>query len=140
MANYMSEVAKMLGVELGERFNINFFDYYDNKYYGDNVYYLCDDGIKLDKDGHACSTADMLLFILCGKYTIKRKPWKPNFDEEFYVVQANGSISRKFWDDCTTHYSYYKLGNCYRTVEDAKADKEKLVAFYNSDEVLEVCK
>ena len=32
----------------------------------------------------------------------------------------------------------YKLGNFYRTAEEAEANRDKWVAFYASDEVLEV--
>lgn len=136
--NYMSEVAKMLGVELGERFKLDLHDELDNKYYGDNEYYLCEDGMKLDKEGHACSNADMLWFLLCGKYAIKRKPWKPNNSGWYYCIDELGVLSCEQWFGESIDINYYKLGNCYRTKEEAEANIEKWKAFYASDEVLEI--
>lgn len=34
--------------------------------------------------------------------------------------------------------NYYKLGNCYRTKAEAEFNRDKWMAFYASDEVLEV--
>ncbi len=136
--NYMSEVAKMLGVELGERFKLDLKDELDNKYYGDNEYYLCEDGMKLDKEGHVCSNADMLWFLLCRKYAIKRKPWKPNKYETYLLIDEDGLVSYDEWMGTSTDLNYYKLGNCYRSQEEAEKNKQKWIDFYSSDEVLEV--
>lgn len=65
MANYMEQVAHMLGVKLGEEFKLNDSD--DYKY-------------KIDKDGMLMysefardrySTNHILLGVLIGKYKIK---------------------------------------------------------------------
>ena len=136
--NYMSEVAKMLGVELGERFKL-FDKEYDYKF----EYYLSDDGIVLDGEGLACDSKKVLHDILCGKYYIKRKPWKPKNGEKFWFVEIHtdkdGYVgSQEYYYDCSVDVNFYKIGNCYRTKEEAKANIDKWVAFYKSDEVLEV--
>lgn len=59
-------------------------------------------------------------------------------DERFYVVTIDGGVMYKYWDDCSSHKNYYKLGNFYRTCEEAEANRDKWIAFYASDEVLEV--
>ena len=133
MANYMAEVAKLLGVEIGERFKLSsdFNDYvYD--------YYLTEHGIVLDEKGQSCVSTDLLCGILYGEYTIKRKPWKPKLNEMFYIVVRDGTVRYMHWDDCTNHNNYYKLGNFYRTYEEAEANRDKWISFYASDEILEV--
>lgn len=131
--NYMSEVAKMLGVELGERFKLS-----DDEYNYIFEYYLSDDGIVLDGEGLACDSKKVLHDILCGKYIIKRKPWKPKFEEQYFSIGVDGTTESGVWLNDFLDYSLYKIGNCYRTIEEARANRSKWGAFYDSDEVLEV--
>ena len=84
MANYMAEVAKMLGVES------------------------------------------------------ERNYWKPKFCECYWMVNQYGNAVGLAWIDGYGDNFNYKLGNCYRTREEAEANRDKWVAFYASDEVLEV--
>ena len=79
-----------------------------------------------------------MIKLLTGECRINTKPWKPNDNEEFYVVLSDGDVRRKYWDDCATCKNYYKLGNCYSTKEEAEANRDKWLAFYASDEILEV--
>lgn len=126
--NYMVEVAKILGVKLGEYFQITC---------NPGHYFLCNDGLVCDETGYMVNA--VLNDILIGKLAIKRKPWKPEDDEMFFVVAYDGSIMTKYWDnEATMHRTYYKIGNCYRHFNEAKDYREKWIAFYASDEVLEV--
>lgn len=125
--NYMSEVAKMLGVELGEYFEINKHD---------GVFVLCYDGLLHTQAGVMCH--ELLSGLLSRKYTIKRKPWKPKIDEPYYYVDEEGYVYRGTWINDCFGIAFYKFGNCYRTSEEAKANCDKWQAFYASDEVLEV--
>ena len=133
--NYMSEVAKMLGVELGEKFKIH-----GNEFDSNYTYYLTNNGIVIDKDGYACASNDVLCDLIRGKYTIKRKPWKPNDNDDFWYVDVDGYVYRYccFNIEDADYVNYYKLGNCYRTPEEAEANSAKWLAFYESDEVLDV--
>ena len=137
--NYMEQVAKMLGVELGERFNID-FGIYDN--FNRNFdYYLSKSGIVLDSKDHSCISNDVLCGIIYGYYTIKRKPWKPrDAEDDFWYVDADREVCRfsHFCSKDADYMNYYKLGNCYRTKEEAESNLDKWTAFYESDEVLEV--
>lgn len=83
--------------------------------------------------------AYVLRDLCTGAYGIKRKPWKPENNEYYYIVDPDGSICFDEWCmDNSIDLNYYKLGNCYRTREEAEANRNKWVAFYASDEVLEV--
>ena len=128
--NYMSEVAKMLGVEIGEEFECsNGFSYKFTELGIINV----NDNYKREEVYDR-----VLLQILIGNYTIKRKPWKPKLDEEYYYVDETGYACSDPWVDSAFDFVFYKIGNCYKTKEDAEKDKNKWIEFYKSDEVLEV--
>lgn len=132
MANHMAEVAKMLGVELGERFDIlNSCDH------NCSTFYLTEKGVMNDKSGYY-EGPGMLLNLIYGYCTIKRKPWKPKDDEKYWCVEPDGKITGYCWMNIAGGNSNYKLGNCYRTREEAEANRDKWVAFYASDEVLEI--
>ena len=134
--NYMSEVAKMLEVELGEEFEIVFPN--------SNCHataLLNSERLYIKK--HNVANQDMwqayaLTHILNGSYTIKRKPWKPEKRERYYFVANDGNILSDTNDDATVDFLLFKVGNCYRTKEDAESNLDKWIGFYASDEVLEV--
>lgn len=135
--NYMSEVAKMLGVELGERFKIDFNGLLTNSDYYDN-YYFSDSGLKNDNHSIAPMDVSILYNLICGKCFIKRKPWKPEVGECYYFIDESGLTVWDTWGESYEDILLYKLGNFYKTREDADKDAVKWLAFYKSDEVLEV--
>lgn len=136
MANYMAEVAKMLGVEIGEEFEI---DYGKNRKSTANI---TKTGLHIIDTNMVDFLGDLnrttLDWLLIGYCTIRSKPWKPKVDERFYVVTVDGSVMYKHWDNCSNHINYYRLGNFYRTSKEAEANRDKWISFYTSDEVLEV--
>lgn len=136
--NHMSEVAKMLGVELGEEFEIVFPK--NLSCYAKAV--LNEFGIFIRE--HNLANQDWQLNVLTnllnGTYTIKRKPWKPQVGNDYWCIDPNGMPNEFVWFNTPGCNACYKLGNCYRTREEAEANRDKWVAFYASDEVLEVVK
>ena len=135
MANHMEEVARILGVELGEEFEIIMPN--------TNCYaraFFAVDGLRFtDYNVSDCLTWKpyVLQHLLSGWYTIKRKPWKPSVDESYYHVSAE-YIERDVWCGDVIDTTFYKLGNCYKTQDEAEANRDKWIAFYSSDEVLEI--
>ena len=135
MANHMEEVAKILGVSLGERFKIDFCGQYENNKYD---YYLTDRGVVLDRAGRSCVSADALFKLICGEWTIVRKPYKPQKYDTYWCVCSDGHVGEFVYRNDMIERIYYKLGNCYRTKEEAEANRDKWITFFESDEVLEV--
>ena len=136
MANHMAEVAKMLVVELGEEFGID---------YAADVTTLSakitDTGFHIINSNSPEFSGLFLNLLLSGQLEIKRSPWKPKRGETYWYVEKDGDIWEREWHSCrymSDHVNRYKLGNCYRTREEAEANRDKWVAFYASDEVLEV--
>ena len=135
MANHMAEVAKMLGVELGEKFKI--VDHRSNQFIDGDFYFTGKD-IVIDGTDY-CADLYILYGLLIGNFAIKRKPWRPKDAEYFSSVTPGGGIFSERWEDgAWDHSNPYKIGNCYRTREEAEANRDKWVAFYDSDDVLEV--
>ena len=128
--NYMKEVAKMLGVEIGEGFYINT--------HGDFEFVFTENGLFTMHGSAVCNNT--LNSLLSGTAFIKRKPCKPEDGDEFYYVDYAGYPVHFCTKGCDPddYLNYYKLGNCYRTKKEAEANSEKWKAFYASDEVLEV--
>lgn len=134
--NYMPEVAKMLSVELGEEFEIVF---------PSNC--CCHATAMLTNEGAKVINSDvydiynfksyLLTHLLNGAYSIRRKPWKPKLHDVFWYVDAYGRVNYQQWNmrDCI---NFYKIGNCYRTAQEANSNCDKWITFYTSDEVLEV--
>ena len=135
MVNYMAEVAKMLGVKLEEIFEIEINEYKSFQFRFTEGGFQGFNGKTWTTDTISLSYLNSLL---TGKYTIKRKPWKPKDDEEYWLVNQCGDIISLNWIDNFLCITNYKIGNCYRTKEEAEANRDKWVAFYASDKILEV--
>lgn len=123
--NYMSEVAKILGVDMNQDFECN----------GMNYTY------RITENGLTCSGsygADSLMMILNGKLAIKHKPWKPKYGDIYYCVNSLGCALDEQWYGDFIDVLHYKIGNCYKTRDEAEANIDKWISFYESDEVLEV--
>lgn len=137
MVNHMPELAKMLGVEPDEEFKIS--QEPGSLYKFDSSFGML---MNIKEDGSLWQAASCdLERLIYGVYTIKRKPWKPQDGENYWYVDERGDAWCNEFDDCeyvSGHMNYYKLGNCYRTKKKAEANRDKWVAFYASDEVLEV--
>lgn len=134
--NYMAEVAKMLGVRIDEKFKLNEIETLECSFDA-NAFTVR----TTDPPGYINEQVsnNVLIALITGDYTVKHRPWKPSEDDMFFVVDYEGDILTKYWDDGSTVYrTYYKIGNCYRTREAAKANRDKWISFYASDEILEV--
>ena len=138
MANYMEEVAKMLGVEIGEEFEIQYPSHCDVKttaVFSSNGFNIVHtDAVILQPYWKYAE----LHALLEGTISIKRKPWKPKFEESYYSVGVDGTVENGTWLNDFLDYSLYKIGNCYRTIDEARCNMSKWGRFYDSDEVLEV--
>lgn len=123
--NYMADVAKLLGVELNDEFELN----------GSNaIYKLSQYGFFFKCGSSWMRASDYLLIdIIKGEYEIKKLPWKPK-SEQFYcyiVWRRIDNISGWEIEVETTFFSAFSavdnlrvdVGNCFRTKEEAEAQK-----------------
>lgn len=56
---------------------------------------------------------------------VKRKVWKPQIGEHYWYICDDGNISTITWCGSKLDADRYKLGNCFRTEEEAKFAREK---------------
>ena len=111
--NHMPEIAKMLGVEMGERFKIK------NSFYTD-TYWFEWWGIAQTTEPNG-SNEGLLNSLLNGNEEIEKIPFKPKENEKYWAwgcSMAGWSI----WEENTTDKMCYMLGNCYRTEQECLAD------------------
>ncbi len=133
--NHAEEIAKMLGVEIGEEFSIKGYATSYKLTEGCFVEYKDFDEWHDDLDNYH------FLSLLRGHYEVVKKPWKPERLEEFFYVDVDGEI-------CNTEYNAWymdimccRLGNCYRTKEEITPEViAQWMDFYASDEVVDVFK
>ena len=107
--NYMPEVLKMLGVEVGEEFNI------EESAMG--PYHFDDDYLLINSRGNLMEYAN-IVEIMRGVYTIEKLPWKPNKDDIYFFITESGYITSSQFFLRTFDYNSYNAGNCFRTAEE----------------------
>lgn len=136
MANHMAEVAKLLGVELGEEFEIQ----YPSPCSVKTTAMFTENGFKIVHTDavilHPYWKEAELHQLLKGTLTIKRKPWKPKYDGKYWSIGPGGILEPGCWLNDFIDIAMYRLGNCYRTPQEAEANRDKWMRFYASDEVL----
>ena len=126
--NLIPEIAKMLGVELGEEFQI--------KDYDGLIYKLTDAGLELTTvDGQKTKWFDhgALNSLLKGKLEIVKLPWKPKEGEKywgFWYSSLNDAwiVLLYTWGNNPVDFAFYKAGWVYRTKEEAQAALPKVAA------------
>lgn len=134
--NYMAEVAKLLGVELGEVFKVTDDD--SGKYH--NYYRFTEKkGIEVSEDNvkWEADTAGALVlkWLLIGVARIIKLPWKPQKCAPYYipciVAQSEHMYSMFYWKDDNYDKEYYRMGLVCKTPEEAVALTEKMLEAIN---------
>ena len=115
--NFITEITKMLGVELGEEFKIE----------GDNRTYWFDlDGLHSGEYVAEDEDDAMLHDLLCGEVEIVKLPWKPKQGEKywgFWYSQLNDAwlVILYTWSNNPEDFAFYKAGWVFHTKKEAKA-------------------
>lgn len=130
--NYIAGVAKLLGVEEGEVFQVNNDGTLEKCFFKFTGGFLCisDNG----KDDSWCIANDSILIRLLYGYLSIRKPlWKPTLGEEYYTPTIDCKdlpflYTAVFWADDRIDKEFYERGLVCKTKEEAIAMAEKLLA------------
>ena len=131
MANHIKEVSKLLGVEVGEVFQVDgdpsikdcFFKFSDND--------LQLSAVNGGNDTWTVASDTRLLGILYGRLRIRKLPYKPTKGEKYYVSHIlNRDLWNCYsWNDDEYDEELYKRGVVFKTKEEAvMAAKKMLVA------------
>ncbi len=119
--NHMADVAKILGVEIGERFAVVPWDNDDELFefdaeYGLGSYLISQNSTQFG--GHV----DLFYSLVMGYEKIFKLPWKPKNGDRYYYpgVDCKRVLITSFGGD-TADLALNALGMCYRTREEAEA-------------------
>lgn len=119
MANLIPEIAKMLGVELGEEFKV--------KTRGGNEY-ICNFTMaglfEHDNKESGSYNKELLAEILCGHAEIIKLPWKPTMYGEYWTFGKFGKkwiVGTLSWKAFPYEILLFEKGWVFRTREEAQA-------------------
>lgn len=111
--NKMREVANLLGVEIGEEFNIEDAIY--------NPYVFTEDGLY---DCENFPRNGVIGELLCDNRVIEKIPFKPKDYEEYWspykYKSSDYSTEKIIWTDYMTDFLRYKCGLVFRTEKEAR--------------------
>lgn len=116
--NLIPEIAKMLGVEIGEDFKI--------KGYTEQTYRFDDDGLKVIYSYLMKKTfANVMLgSLLAGQVEIVKLPWKPKKGDAYYtfeVFRGKWVVRSVWWTGEPCNYALLDKGWVFRTKKEAEA-------------------
>lgn len=124
--NILPEIAKMLDVEMYEKFKIEGMS-------SDLVFRIGVDGLEMERFDYAeddriwvtlasCNFVD----LLTGKTKIVKLPWKPKLNERYWTFMSSLEGGKLYvlnymWDNSVIDVALHKVGWVFRTCEEAQA-------------------
>ena len=122
--NYIPEVARMLGVEIGEEFDI-LDEHGDIRGWNPHRFTK---KMMVDCVGGEVS-GWLVYYLLTGEYTLQKRPWRPRYDKEYWLVCPDGSVRcRRFMEGSYIDFTVLNMGNCFPREEAAKAAVPEMLA------------
>ena len=124
--NLIPEIARMLGVEIGEEFKVKGREY---------IFHFVDNGlIAYRTDGSALPYENCLahfLWLINGEEEIVKLPWKPKEGEYYYTFNLSAGkwiVRSSWWIDSPNEYALLDKGWVYRSQAEAEAALPKVAA------------
>ena len=110
--NYMPEIAKMLGVEVGEIFKIT--DY-------NSLYRFTERGLEFKETAGWC-LSERIEWLLTGRNEILKLPWQPKEGDRYYFPATDFQYSRpEAWDNHPIDFALKEAGMAFKTKEECEA-------------------
>ena len=127
--NYYKQFAEMLGLELEQEFVLTDVDGNRKDKY---TYKITEDGLlyKSPTFNWAISSLGTIGKLLDGDYKVVSKPWKPKKgDNYFYYLNSTyfDGINSCMWTDEGLDLLLWKVGNCFKTEEEAEAKGKEIM-------------
>lgn len=124
--NLIPEIAKRLGVELGEEFKVKGDDELTYRFDSDGLKLTHDSGIELAKISANVAFVD----LVNGKDEIIKLSWKPKFGDRYFgVFEFNGKLRicrYDIWRGIIAEEAQYRCGWIFRTREEAETALPKV--------------
>lgn len=128
--NYYKQFAEMLGLELGQEFNITSAD---GERTSPLLYKIMEGGIfsrgAKDADGFwGLEQSYVIASLLIGALKAVPNPWKPKINERYLRYEPhNGDTAWSIWRDDGVDFCRWKCGNCFRTEEEARTKGKEIM-------------
>lgn len=125
--NLIPGIAKMLGVELGEKFKIKGHEELTYRFDSDGLKLTHDSGIELAKISANVAFVD----LVNGKDEIIKLPWEPKVGETYYSFcrfLGEWCAWQQQWSNHPFDLALLAKGWVYRTQEEAEAALPKVAA------------
>lgn len=120
--NFIPEIAKMLGVEIGEEFKIKGYEEWFYKFDNDRVLmFKHNDDVKMPVAPVSVYVA--FLALLRGECEIIKLPWKPKKGKTYYTFELSGGkwiVHLLWWVGNPNDYALLDKGWVFRTKEEAE--------------------
>lgn len=122
--NYMPEIAKMLGVEVGEIFKMT--DY-------NSLYRFTERGLEFKGTAGWC-LSEMIEWLLTGRNEILKLPWQPKEGDRYYFPATDFQYScPETWDNHPIDFALKEAGMAFKTKEECEAALPELRKKYLSE-------
>lgn len=126
--NYYKQFAEMLGLELEQEFVLIDDDgNRKNKY----TYKFTEDGVLYKSPtftNWSINSLGTIGSLLNGDAKAVPKPWKPKEGDRYcYYSASNGLVNYARWDDLWSELILWKVGNCFKTEEEAKTKGKEII-------------
>lgn len=126
--NYYKQFAEMLGLELEQEFVLTDDDgNRKNKY----TYKFTEDGVVYKSPtftNWSINSLGTIGSLLNGDVKAVPKPWKPKEGDRYcYYSASNGLVNYARWDDLWSELILWKVGNCFKTEEEAKTKGKEIM-------------
>lgn len=125
--NYWKQFAEMLGLELGEKFELT----YDDGTINEDTYKIEEDGFyyknKQSEDWFA-EPSTTINKLISGYCKAVPKPWKPKYGEKYWSYSFKSNKARySLFGAYVEDYAIWKSGNCFRTKEEAETKGKEIM-------------
>ena len=126
--NYYKQFAEMLGLELEQEFVLTDADgNRKNKY----TYKFTEDGVLYKSPtftNWSINSLGTIGSLLNGDVKAVPKPWKPKNGDAYWRYQPQvGNASLSAWLDDGIDFCRWKLGNCFKTSEEAQSKGKEIM-------------
>ena len=127
--NNWGKFAEILELELEQEFVITDDDGNRKDKY---TYKITEDGLlyKSPTFNWAISSLGTIGNLLNGDYKVVSKPWKPKKGETYWYYPNPiyfGVINSYVWNDDLTDLLFWKVGNCFKTEEEAETKGKEIM-------------
>ena len=126
---YYKQVAEILGLELGQEFRTV---EPNSKQESKDVYRIEDDGVYSAVRPNAAlwgrEQSTIVDRLLSGVLEVVHKPWKPKDGDAYWKWATHIELAQfKHWNGTSTDFACWKLGNCFKTSEEAQSKGKEIM-------------